>query len=447
MINDLVTFEDAMNDWALLQSRNIIGSGDDPGREGEVPDKKHKRFYLFDGTEDDGAFMTRFYRYRNDSRQFDTEFKPEDLARAGEIMDRILAEKAERLGVDLEPARSVVATALAKKLGELAEKAGMSAINPAEEEFQSRLSSLSAVEIDDMVYNVLYGTYLAGRLGKKLMFELTDLDSTSCFILSGGGLRLMTLVMPCTSEPGNRSGRIVCTIGPGASREFVFDSDEKLEGFDLESIYGLCENCMDLSGRRIQEIFVKHLNGVGCTCRDILDVENLLTGLGMDLDKFVPKRYGEEDVRMELCKETLCLIAAENYIRNRWFNTDTSYYGAGCSIGTCFDTGENSFSYDSWGGNPPGTLRTGKALNIAPFRTKHYDDLTYPDIEFRFGVIGDVFELYVSGLTMRTTPARGLESIIRLDYGKLVDEVGEVLGKVSLDRKNLDNFFDLEVGL
>jgi hypothetical protein len=58
-----------------------------------------------------------------------------------------------------------------------------------------------------------------------------------------------------------------------------------------------------------------------------------------------------------------------------------------------------------------------------------------------------VFELYVSGLTMRTNPTQGLEAILKIDYDKLVDEVSDVLGKVSMDRKNLDNLFDLELSL
>ena len=48
---------------------------------------------------------------------------------------------------------------------------------------------------------------------------------------------------------------------------------------------------------------------------------------------------------------------------------------------------------------------------------------------------------------MRTNPTQGLEAILKIDYDKLVDEVSDVLGKVSMDRKNLDNLFDLELSL
>jgi hypothetical protein len=148
---------------------------------------------------------------------------------------------------------------------------------------------------------------------------------------------------------------------------------------------------------------------------------------------------------MEQSKETLCLVAAESYIRNKWFS-NKSGYGVGCDLSTCYDTGENSFNYSEWG-KPDGVIRFGKAIKIAPYRRKHYADLTYPDIEFNFAIVGTVFELYVSGLTMRTNPTQGLEAILKIDYDKLVDEVSDVLGKVSMDRKNLDNLFDLELSL
>jgi hypothetical protein len=148
---------------------------------------------------------------------------------------------------------------------------------------------------------------------------------------------------------------------------------------------------------------------------------------------------------MEQSKETLCLVAAESYIRNKWFS-NKSGFGVGCDLATCYDTGENSFNYSEWG-KPDGVIRFGKAIKIAPYRHKHYADLTYPDIEFNFAIVGTVFELYISGLTMRTNPTQGLEAILKIDYDKLVDEVSDVLGNVSMGRKNLDNLFDLELSL
>ena len=179
-------------------------------------------------------------------------------------------------------------------------------------------------------------------------------------------------------------------------------------------------------------------------CHDIFDIESYLTGEGINLDDFIVRPVGDELTGMEQSKETLCLIAAESYIRNKWFGYDN--FDVGCVLITCYDTGENSFNYTEWG-KPDGVIRFGKAIKIAPYRRKHYADLTYPDIEFNFAIVGTVFELYVSGLTMRTNPVQGLEAILKIDYERLIADIGEVLGKTAMDRKNLDNFFDLEVVL
>ena len=426
----------------MLQSRNIVGSK-------ENEQEKHERFYSFDKNLTDEKFIDKYFMYMNDSEFFNTDFKPEDKERAGTVMEKILEETASRLGVDLEIAKSVVATALVKKQDDIAKKQEMSIfVNSTETEM---FMNMDLVDIDSIVYNVLFGCYLSKRTGRELMFELTDMNETACFILSKNGLRLMSIIMTLKSVPSERKGQIACTVGPGAFRDLFISPDvdgdifEKLDGFDLETIFELCENSMDLSGKQIQDIFVKYLNGVNYSCHDIFDIETCLMGLGQDLNDYRPK-IADKDETAEQSKEILCLLAAESYIRDRWF-IKTSNYGANCTIVSCFDTGENSFAYSGWGKPEGAIIRTGKAIIIAPYREKHYADFTYPDIEFNFGICGDVFELYVSGLTMRTRPVQGLEAILKIDYEKLIADIGEVLGKVAIDRKNLDNFFDLETGL
>ncbi len=427
MNDDLISIDEGMEDWSMLQSRNIIGSK-------SFEEKKTERFYRFDPDLTDEDFLTKYYEYRQDRNHFKIDFKPEDETRAGRIMEELIEEKAKRLGIDLEIAKSVVATAIVKKRNELSGKLG----------------SLTLVELDSIIYNVLYGCYLSKRTNHEILFEFFELNSTTCYILSKNGLRLMNITMTCSPEPSKRSGTITCTIGPGATRDLHFDPatediDSKIEGFDLESIFELSENCMDLSGKQIQDIFVSHLSSVKYTCHDIFDIESFLTSEGINLDDFIVRPVSEDQTNMEQSKETLCLVAAESYIRNKWFS-NKSGYGVGCDLSTCYDTGENSFNYSEWG-KPDGVIRFGKAIKIAPYRRKHYADLTYPDIEFNFAIVGTVFELYVSGLTMRTNPTQGLEAILKIDYDKLVDEVSDVLGKVSMDRKNLDNLFDLELSL
>lgn len=427
MNDDLISIDEGMEDWSMLQSRNIIGSK-------SFEEKKTERFYRFDSDLTDEDFLSKYYEYRQDRNHFKIDFKPEDETRAGRIMEELIEEKAKRLGIDLEIAKSVVATAIVKKRNELSGKLG----------------SLTLVELDSIIYNVLYGCYLSKRTNHEILFEFFELNSTTCYILSKNGLRLMNITMNCGPEPSQRSGTITCTIGPGATRDLHFDPatediDSKIEGFDLESIFELSENCMDLSGKQIQDIFVSHLSSVKYTCHDIFDIESFLTSEGINLDDFIVRPVSEDQTNMEQSKETLCLVAAESYIRNKWFS-NKSGYGVGCDLSTCYDTGENSFNYSEWG-KPDGVIRFGKAIKIAPYRRKHYADLTYPDIEFNFAIVGTVFELYVSGLTMRTNPTQGLEAILKIDYDKLVDEVSDVLGKVSMDRKNLDNLFDLELSL
>ena len=443
MINDLVSIDEAMKDWSMLQSRNIAGS------EKFEEEKKTERFYRFDPILTDEEFIAMFYQYKTDSTNFKTDFKPEDETRAGRIMEGLIEEKAKKLGVELDLAKSVVATAIVKKQDELSQKLARSVhTSPVEQELAEKLDSMDLVELDSIIFNVLYGCYLSKRTGRELMFEFYDLYNTTCYILSKNGLKLMSLTMNCRHNPLSRHGEITCTIGPGATRNLTFDleqdGDEKLEGFDLESIFELCENCMDLSGKQIQDIFVKHLNGVNYSCHDIFDIESYLTGEGINLDDFIVRPVGDELTGMEQSKETLCLIGAESYIHNKWFGYDN--FDVGCVLITCYDTGENSFNYTEWG-KPDGVIRFGKAIKIAPYRRKHYADLTYPDIEFNFAIVGTVFELYVSGLTMRTNPVQGLEAILKIDYERLIADIGEVLGKTAMDRKNLDNFFDLEVVL
>lgn len=444
MNDDLISIDEGMEDWSMLQSRNIIGSK-------SFEEKKTERFYRFDSDLTDEDFLSQYFKYRQDRNHFKIDFKPEDETRAGRIMEELIEEKAKKLGIDLEIAKSVVATAIVKKQNELSSKFARSIhINQIENELFEKLGSLTLVELDSIIYNVLYGCYLSKRTNHEILFEFYELDSTTCYILSKNGLRLMNITMSCSSEPSKRTGTITCTIGPGATRELGFnpeleDIDSKIEGFDLESIFELSENCMDLSGKQIQDIFVSHLSSVKYTCHDIFDIESYLTGLGVNLEDFTVRPVSEDQTNMEQSKETLCLVAAESYIRNKWFS-NKSGYGVGCDLTTCYDTGENSFNYSEWG-KPDGVIRFGKAIKIAPFRKKHYADLTYPDIEFNFAIVGTVFELYVSGLTMRTNSTQGLEAILKIDYDKLVDEVSDVLGKVSMDRKNLDNLFDLELSL
>lgn len=442
MNDDLISIDEGLADWSMLQSRNIIGS------KKFEDEKKPDRVYSF-GEITDEEFIAKFYDYKQDSKHFKTDFKPEDETRASRIMEELIEERAKKLGVELDIAKSVVATAIVKKQDELAQKLARSIhVSPTEQDMFEKLGSMDLVELDSIIYNVLYGCYLSKRTGHELLFEFYDLYSTTCYILSKNGLRLMNLEMDCKRNPLTRNGKITCTVGPGATRDFVFDlsldGGEKLEGFDIESIFELCENCMDLSGKQIQDIFVKHLSGVNYTCHDIFDIETYLTGLGVKLEDFIVRPVSEDDTNMEQSKETLCLVAAESYIRNKWFIGDN--FGVGCNLATCYDIGENSFNYTEWG-KPDGVIRYGKSIKIAPFRRKHYADLTYPDIEFNFSIVGTVFELFVSGLTMRTNSTQGLEAILKINYQNLIDEVGEVLGKVSMDRKNLDNLFDLELSL
>lgn len=425
----------------MLQSRNIAGN--ESFLTGE---EKTKRYYRFDHDLTDEEFIAKFYQYKTDSMHFRTDFRPEDEARAGRIMEGLIEEKAKRLGVELDLAKSVVATAIVKKQDELSQKLASSIHTaPDEQELFEKLGSMDLVELDSIIFNVLYGCYLSKRTGRELMFEFYDLYATTCYILSKNGLKLMALSMNCRHDPLSRHGEITCTIGPGATRSLKFDleqdGDEKLDSFDLETIFGLSENCMDLAGKQIQDIFVKHLSGVNYSCHDIFDIESFLAGEGINLDDFIVRPVSEEPTDMEQSKEILCLVAAESYIRNKWFVCDN--FGVGCNLATCYDTGENSFDYSEWG-KPDGAIRFGKAIKIAPYRRKHYADLTYPDIEFNFAIVGTVFELYVSGLTMRTNPVQGLEAILKIDYERLIADIGEVLGKAAMDRKNLDNFFDLE---
>ena len=444
MNDDLISIDEGMEDWSMLQSRNIIGSK-------SFEEKKTERFYRFDSDLTDEDFLTKYYEYRQDRKHFKIDFKPEDETRAGRIMEELIEEKAKRLGIDLEIAKSVVATAIVKKQDELSQKMARAIhMDDIEKDMFEKLGSLTLVELDSIIYNVLYGCYLSKRTNHEILFEFFELNSTTCYILSKNGLRLMNISMTCSPEPSKRSGTITCTVGPGATRELHFDPatediDSKIEGFDLESIFELSENCMDLSGKQIQDIFVSHLSSVKYTCHDIFDIESFLTSKGINLDDFIVRPVSEDQTNMEQSKETLCLVAAESYIRNKWFS-NKSGYGVGCDLSTCYDTGENSFNYSEWG-KPDGIIRFGKAIKIAPFRKKHYADLTYPDIEFNFAIVGTVFELYVSGLTMRTNPTQGLEAILKIDYEKIIDEVSDVLGKVSMDRKNLDNLFDLELSL
>ena len=439
MYDDLVPIEDGLKDWYMLQSRNLVKHETEKA-------ENSQRFYSF-GELSDSEFIAKYYEYKHDSAHFKTDFKPVDIERAGNVMEQLLADRAVQLGVELETAKSVVATAIVKKQNELSQKMARSVhVDDIEKNMFEMLSSMDLVELDSIIFNVLYGCYLSKRTGRELMFELYNLSSTSCYILSKNGLKLMSLSMNCNIPPDERVGNITCTIGPGATRELAFnlsDGHDKLEGFDIESIFELCENCMDLSGKQIQDIFVKHLNGVKYECHDILDIESYLTGKGINLSDFIVRHVSEDQTHLEQSKETLCLISAESYIRNKWFESNIT---AGCNLSTCYDTGENSFNYTEWG-KPDGVIRFGKAIKIAPFRKKHYADLTYPDIEFNFAIVGTVFELYVSGLTMRTNPVQGLEAILKIDYEKLIDEVSDVLGKVSMDRKNLDNLFDLELSL
>ena len=444
MNDDLISIDEGMEDWSMLQSRNIIGSK-------SFEEKKTERFYRFDSDLTDEDFLTKYYEYRQDRKHFKIDFKPEDETRAGRIMEELIEEKAKRLGIDLEIAKSVVATAIVKKQDELSQKMARAIhMDDIEKDMFEKLGSLTLVELDSIIYNVLYGCYLSNRTKHEILFEFYELNSTTCYILSKNGLRLMNISMTCSPEPSKRSGTITCTVGPGATRELHFDPatediDSKIEGFDLESIFELSENCMDLSGKQIQDIFVSHLSSVKYTCHDIFDIESFLTSKGINLDDFIVRPVSEDQTNMEQSKETLCLVAAESYIRNKWFS-NKSGYGVGCDLSTCYDTGENSFNYSEWG-KPDGIIRFGKAIKIAPFRKKHYADLTYPDIEFNFAIVGTVFELYVSGLTMRTNPTQGLEAILKIDYEKIIDEVSDVLGKVSMDSKNLDNLFDLELSL
>lgn len=440
MYDDLVPIEDGLKDWYMLQSRNTV-------KHETEKEENSQRFYSF-GELTDSEFIAKYYEYRRDSVHFKINFKPEDIKRAETIMEQLLADRAVQLGVDLETAKSVVATAIVKKQDELSQKMARAIhVDDIEKNMFEKLSSMDLVELDGIIFNVLYGCYLSKRTSRELLFELYNLNSTTCYILSKNGLRLMNLNMNCNIPPDERVGNITCTIGPGATRELAFnlaDGNDKLEGFDIESIFELSENCLDLSGKQIQDIFVKHLNGVKYECHDILDIESYLSGLGVNLADFTVRPVSEDQTGLEQSKETLCLVAAESYIRNKWFRGDN--FGVGCALATCYDTGENSFNYTEWG-KPDGVIRFGKAIKIAPFRKKHYADLTYPDIEFNFAIVGIVFELYVSGLTMRTKPVQGLEAILKIDYDKLIDEVSDVLGKVSMDRKNLDNLFDLELSL
>ena len=101
MNDDLISIADGMEDWSMLQSRNIIGSK-------SFEEKKTERFYRFDSDLTDEAFLSQYFKYRQDQTHFKIDFKPEDETRAGRIMEELIEEKAKRLGIDLEIAKSVV---------------------------------------------------------------------------------------------------------------------------------------------------------------------------------------------------------------------------------------------------------------------------------------------------------------------------------------------------
>ena len=214
MLNDLISIGEGMEDWSMLQSRNIIGS------KKFEDEKKTERFYRFDSDMTDEDFLSQYFKYRQDRTHFKIDFKPEDETRAGRIMEELIEEKAKRLGIDLEIAKSVVATAIVKKQNELSSKFARSIhIDQIENELFEKLGALTLVELDSIIYNVLYGCYLSKRTSHEILFEFYELNSTTCYILSKNGLRLMNINMSCSSEPSKRSGTITCTIGPGATRE------------------------------------------------------------------------------------------------------------------------------------------------------------------------------------------------------------------------------------
>lgn len=109
MYDDLVPIEDGLKDWYMLQSRNLV-------KHETEKEESSQRFYSF-GELTDSEFIAKYYEYRRDSVHFKTNFKPEDIKRAETIMEQLLADRAVQLGVDLETAKSVVATAIVKKTG------------------------------------------------------------------------------------------------------------------------------------------------------------------------------------------------------------------------------------------------------------------------------------------------------------------------------------------
>lgn len=115
MNDDLISIDEGMEDWSMLQSSNIIGSK-------AFEEKKTERFYHFDSDLTDEDFLSQYYEYRQDRNHFKTDFKPEDETRAGRIMEELIEEKAKKLGIDLEIAKSVVATAIVNKQNELSGK-------------------------------------------------------------------------------------------------------------------------------------------------------------------------------------------------------------------------------------------------------------------------------------------------------------------------------------
>ena len=390
------------------------------------------------GYDDDDEFLDQFFKCKGNSRYVDKgKFRPEDIERAGKIIEKSIGEKAKILGIDPDPVRSVVAAYIEARRADLEKELETSLFTSeyVKDEI-GRIDRLDPADIERIVFNALYGYYVAKVTGKRLELEVDfDRNTVSCLFLSSGGLRLMNLTAPVYAAPENTRFELDMMTGVGKRREITFspdELDEKITRFDFGTIFSLCEENMDLAGKKVQEIIVSCLGEVKYSFKSVDELEQELKDMGYyykNRSSFLDEKDG-----ILPTAENNCFSGLYSYLSDR---LPDSYMGDICR---CTDTGKNSFTY----AYVNGSFRRGKGIELSPFARKMLDDPDFPDVRFMFGLAGDIFEIYVSGLTLRTSPLRGLETLYRLDFEHMAGLIEPVLSKTVLNKKNIDNMLDLE---
>lgn len=396
--------------------------------------------------DDDEKFIDEYFRCLSDSRYCKPrKFRPEDTDRAKNLIEKTIEEQAGVFEIDPTIAKTVVATAINEKRKKLTFEQEQSPYdNESLKDQLEFIDNLNPVSLNCLVYNALFGCYVSKVTGRNMMFEF-DRDQVTCIFMSTGGLRLMSLTFLNTySLPKNLNLTLRVVTGVGHSREIVFKGEEitrRFPTFDFKSIFELSEENMDLTGKNVQEIIIENLKRIKYSFTSILELEQYMKDMNYYYEKPTVYETDHETglpLQVEMTVELCCLQSIYSYLGDIF----PAKYGISTDL--CYMGNENSFVYESFADRTITSAPKGKYIEISPYVRKSFDEPDFPDVRFKFGLIGDIFEIFVSGLTLRTNSLRGLETLIRFDYDSLFTSIESILSKAVLNKKNIDNILDLE---